>query len=155
MTQFAYHRSLAPMMWVFVVLASIEMLVVHLVVVMIDWRVALVLSLLSLSTVIWIVMLIRSFRRYPVELDDARVLMRAGKLKSVEIARANIAGVRRHFTGDEIKQPGVAKLSLIAYPNVLIALREPVIGARGRKVTAVAHKLDDPDAFFAALGEMG
>lgn len=41
-------------------------------------------------------------------------------------------------------------LGLIAYPNVLVELAEPV-RRRRRAIRAVAHRFDDPAAFIAAL----
>ena len=42
-------------------------------------------------------------------------------------------------------------LSLLAYPNVLVVLAEPVAGRRGRPIRAIAHRLDDPSAFVEAV----
>lgn len=150
---FAYHRAVAPMLWVFVAIASVELVVVHLLAsLLLDWRVAMVLSGLSLATVIWIVLLIRSFPRLPVRVAEGRVLMRIGTLRSAEFAVADIARVRRHWDGAELKRPGVLNLALIAYPNVLIDLRAPIPGRK--PIHAVGHRLDSPDAFVAALGEV-
>jgi hypothetical protein len=139
-------------MWALFALSSIELAVVHLLVtVLAGWQAALMLSALSLAGMGWIVMLIRSFRRLPVRIGHDRVVLRAGRLRTVEVPLAHIAGIQRHWDSALLKQPGTVNLALIAYPNVLIALDPPVV-TRRRPIHAVAHKLDAPDAFLEALG---
>ena len=147
---FAYHRSVAPMMWVLIVIASVELGVVHLLVSLWSRPAAIILSVLSLSTIVWLVMAIRSFRRLPVRIADGMLTMRAGSIKGVTVPTGNVARARFDFEGAELKEQGVRNLALVAYPNVLVELREPVTSGR-RTVRAVAHRLDDPAAFGAAL----
>ena len=138
------------MMWVFMALATVELLVVHFLLALWSPLAAFIVSALTLPTLIWLVVTIASFRRLPVLIGDDRVLMRTGQLKSVSIPLGSIARLRSDWTGDELKQPGVKNLALIAYPNVWIELHMPVQGRRG-PIRAVAHKLDDPTVFRAAL----
>lgn len=145
-----YHRSLAPMMWVFAGLAGIELVVCHFLLALWDWRVALAVSLVSLAGVIWLVGAIRSFRRLPVLVDDERVTFRAGRIARIEVPLSGISNVRTQWDGAELKRGDVLKLALIAYPNVLVELSEP-LRARRRAIRAVAHRFDDPQAFVAAL----
>lgn len=145
-----YHRSLAPMMWVFAVLAGLELVIVHFLLALWDWRVALVVTLVSLAGVIWLVRAIRSFRTLPVTLDEERLVFRAGHIARIETPVANVSAVRTQWAGPELKQRGVLNLGLIAYPNVLVELAEPVTRRR-RAIRAVAHRFDDPAAFIAAL----
>lgn len=147
---FAYHRAVAPMMWVFLGIASVELVVTHLLVAL--WRpwVALGLSLLSLSGIVWLVRLLRSFSRLPVLIEDDRLVMRIGVLKRLDIPRHTIAGRREHWDAALFKGGDAVKLSLMAWPNVVVDLAEPVAGWRG-PVRAVGHRLDDPAAFVAAF----
>lgn len=145
-----YHRSLAPMMWVFAVLAGLELVIVHFLLALWDWRVALVVTLVSLAGVIWLIRAIRSFRTLPVVIDGDRVLFRAGHIAAFETPAANIAAARTQWAGPEVKQRDVLNLGLIAYPNVLVELAEPV-QRRRKAIRAVAHRFDDPAAFIAAL----
>ena len=152
---FPYHRSLAPMMWAFFALAATELVVVHFVLMLlVDWRIALAISLVSLSAVLWIVAMIRSFRRLPIRIEDGRVTMRAGTLRTIVLPLSDIAAVRTQFGAEELKRRGVVNLALIAYPNVLIELATP-IGQGRRQAIAVAHRLDDPAAFVGALDSRG
>ncbi|TGX55943.1 hypothetical protein E5A73_02175 [Sphingomonas gei] len=152
-----YHRSLAPMMWVFFGLACIELVVVHFLVALWDWRVALMLSLISLSGVVWLFVVVASFRRLPVVIDDDGVVLRAGRLRSVRVPLGEIAEIRTHWDGEEVKGRDVLNLALIAYPNVLIELRNALPGRRS--IRRVAHRFDDPAAFqralLAAIGASG
>ena len=145
-----YHRSIAPMMWVFAGLAGIELIVVHFLLALWDWRVALVVMLASLAGVTWLVRAIRAFRRLPVALDGERVVFRAGHIARLDAPIEAIAAVRTQWASAELKQRDVLNLALIAYPNVLVELSPPVVRRR-RAIRAVAHRFDDPAGFIAAL----
>lgn len=146
--RFEYHRSVAPMMWAFVCLASIELLVVH--ALLSHWypKAALILSALTFASILWLVRSIRSFRRLPVLIDADSLVMRVGPMKCFHVPLSDIAGMRPDWTAADLKARGTANLALIAWPNVWIDLRHPQ-GRRG--VRAITHKLDDPDSFRAAL----
>lgn len=150
---FPYARGVAPLLWAFVALAGTEMLVVHLLVaVLLSKVVALALTLASLATIAWMVLLIRSFGRLPVIVGDETLVMRTGFLLRIDVPRASVAALRGSFTRAELKQAGVLNLALLAFPNVLIELAAPVPhGRRKRPVRAIAHRLDDPQGFRSAL----
>ena len=151
MTQaFSYHRAVAPMVWAFLGIAMIELVVTHLLVAL--WRpwVAIGLSTLSLTGVIWLIRQLRAMPRLPVLIEDDRLVMRIGTLKRLDIPRAHVAGLRRHWDAQVFRGGEAVKLSLLAWPNVVIDLTQPVAGWRG-PVRAVAHRLDEPAAFTAAL----
>jgi hypothetical protein len=140
-------------MWVMVALGCGELLVVHLLVALL-WSatVAFVLTLATLASIVWLVILIRSFSRLPVLVDDREVVVRTGSLKSVAVPRANIAAVETSFPPGFFGRPGVLNLALLAYPNVALRLREPLAAKRGRApVGWIAHRLDEPGGFVAAL----
>jgi hypothetical protein len=140
-------------MWVLVALAVAELLVVHLLVALLWSRaIALVLTLLTLAAIAGLVAFVRSFRRLPVLVDGERVVMRVGFKPPVEVAMAQVAAVRTDFSAADTKAAGVVNLALLAFPNVLVELRSPVVrGQRKRPVRAIAHRLDDPAGFRAAL----
>lgn len=144
-----YHRSLAPMMWVFFGLACTELVVVHFLVALWDWRVALALSLVSFSGIVWLGLIIASFRQLPVVLGEDQVLMRAGRLRAVRLRLDEIAEIRTRWDPEEVKGREVLNLALIAYPNVMLELRHPLGGRRA--IRRVAHRFDDPVAFHGAL----
>lgn len=150
---FAYHRSLAPTMWVFFGLAVIELLVVHLLLGLWRPRVAIIVSIVSASGLLWIAMLIRSFRRLPVRIADGRLVMRAGTLRGVSVPLDQVAGLRASWDAAAVKDRSMLNLALIAWPNVVVDLTSPLPGRRA--VTAIAHRLDDPDAFAAAVERLG
>ncbi|WP_051272934.1 hypothetical protein [Sphingomonas phyllosphaerae] len=113
---------------------------------------ALVLTLVSLGTMAWLVRAIRSFQHLPVLIDGDRLVLRAGRLRSVTVERARIAGLRAtEWTHAETRAREVLNLALIAFPNVWIDLAEPLATGRRRRIVAVAHRLDDPAGFAAAL----
>ena len=157
MIDFAYHRSVAPMMWVLVAIACVELVVVHMLVALWKPWVALALSLVSLGGLVWLIGVIRSFPRLPVRIGDGRLLMRVGTLRGIEIPLSAIAGLRKSWDAAAIKHRSVLNLAMIAYPNIVVDLREPIMagGPMPRPVIAVAHRLDDPAAFAATLEQLG
>lgn len=148
MTRFPYHRAVAPMMWVLVGLATTELVVVHLLLSFWHPRVALVLSLMSAAGLVWLIRAIASMKRLPVEIGADTLIMRAGGIKGVSVPLDAIAGVGA--AGSE-RDRSALNLALIAHPNVIVELREPLSGRRAPR--RIAHRLDDPHAFIAALGD--
>ena len=67
---------------------------------------------------------------------------------------ASVRDLPTHWTAEGLKVRGVVNLALIAYPNVVIELDPPVAGKR-TPIKTVAHRLDDPAAFTAALNAVG
>ena len=151
---FSYHRAIAPMLWILVGVGCVELLVTHGLLALWSWRVAAVTSVVTLASLVWLVATIRSFRHLPVLLDARTVVMRVGRFRSLTIARENIAGLRTSWDRAAIRDRSVLNLALIAWPNMVIDLIEPVAMGR-RTIRAVAHRLDDPAAFVTALDRVG
>jgi len=140
------------MMWAFATVATAELFIVHfLVATLWSGTAAALLSALTLLSILWLIGLIRSFRRLPVLVDGDGLLMRAGTLRALRIDAANVGRVRRSFPSAALKEEGMLNLAMLSYPNVIVELAAPVAGRRGRSVRAVAHALDDPDRFAAAV----
>lgn len=139
------------MLWALVAVSVVELCVVHLLIaLLVSGWVALVLTIGSLAGILWLIGLMRSFRIMPVELTEDRLTMRAGSLRAIDLPRGSVLRLRDDFTGADIKAPGMLKLSLLAYPNIVIDLVEPIALGR-RRVTAVAHRLDDAASFAKAF----
>lgn len=138
------------MLWAFVCVASVELVVVHLLLAL--WRpwVALVLSIATGASIIWLVGVIRSMRRLPVLIEPERLVLRVGTLSRVDVPRASVVGLRSQWNASTFRQRDAVKLSLLAYPNVVVELDPPVPGRRA-PVRLVGHRLDDAPAFVAAL----
>lgn len=147
---FSSRRGIAPMLWVLVTLCSIELAVVHLLVAL-WWRpAAIALSVVSLATIVWLVRGILSLSTLPSTLTPAALTLRAGRLARISVPLSAVAGLRKEWDMAALKAPGVRRLSLVAHPNIWVDLKEPVT-RRGRRVHAIAHRLDDPHAFADAL----
>ena len=129
----------------------IELLVVHLLVAGL-WSkaAALILSALSLAMIVWTIVFIRSLKRLPVLVDADSVTMRVGSLRPVRVPAGNIASLRTAWPREALQQRGVLNLGLINYPNVMLDL-DPPLPARRRPLIAIAHRLDDPAGFAAAV----
>jgi hypothetical protein len=147
---FSYRNSIAPTMWMLIALSILEALAVHFLIYFWSPILALILTLLTLGGIAWMVALLRSFKRLPVLVGGEGVTMRVGTLRSVHVPAAQISGLRLSFTDRDVKQPGLINLALIAYPNVLLDLDPPLAGKRAPTRT-IAHRVDDPVAFQAAV----
>ena len=144
------------MMWVLIGLSSIEIATVHFLLSFWNGWVALSASLLTGMTVFWLVCLLLSMRRLPVLLDQNILVMRVGTLRRFDIDRTNIAAVRQRWESGAERAKSVANLALIAYPNIMIDLAEPMMRKRlGRDVaiSSIAHRLDDLPAFLCAMND--
>lgn len=152
---FAYGRQVAPLLWAFVALAAIEMAVVHLLLWHWSRALALVLGGLSAATLVWLVALLLSFRRRPVEIGPRSLRVRTGFLIDAEVRLADIAFVQSGYASADYMPGGLLKASLLAYPNAVVLLRRDVSlpGPFGRKrnVHAVALAVDEPARFLARL----
>lgn len=154
MTQAFTYRAVAPMLWMLVAIGTVELLVTHFLIMMWWPSFAIVFSVVTLIALAWLVRGILSFGRLPVLLAEDRIVMRAGTLREVVVPLASVKLLPTVWTAESVKQRGVVNLALIAYPNVVIELDPPIPGKRA-PITAVAHRLDDPVGFTAALNAVG
>jgi hypothetical protein len=151
---FSGHRGIAPMLWVFASLASIELIVVHLFV-SLKWPAAAwALTLMTLASLIWLVRFITSFKRCPHSLDGERLNLRMGSLRTISVPLEHVAAVRTQWPSGAEKAPGSVNLVPVAYPNRLVDLDPPITGRRG-PLSTVAIRLDELDRFDAALASRG
>jgi hypothetical protein len=148
---FGYSRALAPLLWVFASIMALELVLMHLLVSALGSQVAaLILSAISLAALVWTIHFIRSLQRCPVLVDEEGVTMRVGGLGTVRVPAAHISGLRCSWQREELKQRGVLNYALINYPNVMLEL-DPPLSTRRRTLVAIAHRLDDPAGFTAAI----
>ena len=142
------------MIWVLIGLSSVELVVVHLL--LAHWWpwVAAIVAIVTVCGIGWLVMIVRSFRGMPVLLDGDRLLMRVGRLRSVSVPIDHIGGLRTSCDGATLKQRHVLNLALIAYPNAVVDLATPIVVGR-RRISTIAHRLDDPAGFAVALNRLG
>lgn len=140
------------MLWVLIGLSAIELGVVHALLAFWNGWVALVVSLMTASAMVWLIALVRSMPRLPVLLDDELLVLRVGFLRRFDIMLRDIACVRTSWESRAEKAKTVSNLALIAYPNVMFDLARPVAPGR-RTITTVAHRMDDLPGFLAALND--
>jgi hypothetical protein len=151
---FSYHRSLSPMIGAILALALMEMFAIHLVAMAYwGWKVAIVLGIADASLVVMLVRLLLSFRTHPIVLADGVLTMRTGRRITVAIPLETISGLRENWSGADIKAPDVYNMALIAWPTVMIDLKQPM-KRRRKTITSVAHCVDDPTGFRLAVQPM-
>lgn len=151
---FAYHRHLQPMMIALLVISCIEITVTHLLVAHWSRTAALVMFVISDVSLLYLIGLIRSLRLSPVLLTETGVRLRAGLLVDRTIPYAAIAAVTANPYGETVRAPDSWNIALLAWPNMLIRLSEPLPPrSRWRRdpVRAVALRLDEPGPFLDAL----
>jgi hypothetical protein len=139
------------MMWLFLVIALAELLLVHLLVALWHPHIALGLSFVTLLSILWLVRMIVSLRRYPVVIGEQTVLFRLGRLREIAVPLDRVARLRTSWPRGFHKRRSVLNLALMNYPNVMVELHAPIAGRRGRDLWAIAHRLDDPIGFATAL----
>jgi len=150
MTCFHYHRSLIPMMAVFVAFLLVEAVALHLLLGLWWPALSVALCVVSLLVLAWLLVLIRSFRRLPVILEDEDLVWRCGTLRGLTVPVSQIAGVRAKWTLALVRDRETLNCALIAWPNVVLDLTEPVMMGH-RRISRLVHRLDDQEAFIAAL----
>jgi hypothetical protein len=153
--RFAYHRQLSPLLWALLAIATVEAGVVHLL--LFHWLPAVALAILALSVLamLWLVALLISFRKHPVELGENGLRVRTGFLVDTHVPLDEIAFAQSGFAPADYAQGSLLKASLLAYPNAVVLLRRDIVlpGPFGRRkmVHAVALALDEPTRFLAAV----
>lgn len=148
--RFDYHRSVAPTIGVLIALALAEAMVLHIVAIAIwGWPVAMIVGAIEAMLVAYIVWLLLSFKRLTVVMTDDRLILHAGGLRSATISLGDIVAVAGEWPAERVRLEAI-NFALLAHPNVVLALRRPVAVGRRRR-SAIAHRLDDPAAFTAAL----
>jgi hypothetical protein len=151
--RFSRHRYELPMLGVFLSLALVELLTVHLLVSLWSGAAAWVLSGLSVLAVVQIAWLIRGLVRHPHEIDETNVHVRYGTAGLVEVPLSSIVRADNVAFSPEEKATDVFRATLIASPNVALRL-EPPVAVRRRQMSTITLRLDDPAAFLARLAEV-
>lgn len=133
------------------VAVSVEAIAVHFLVRVASVRVAWLVTILSVVSLVWLVGFTRALVLRPTLLGADRLVVRIGLLWTLEIARGEIAHVAiGRGTAPANGTPGYARFSVLAQPNVLLTLHRPheargLYGKR-RLVTRVGLFLDEPGA---------
>lgn len=152
--QFAYHQAVAPMMWVLLALSLIELLVVHFLISFFYPTIAVIISTITAISIAWLICFLLSLKKMPVLLGPEKLIVRLGNAICVSIDLDNIAGTRNSWSEESLKKEKALRLSLLAYPNLVLDLKEPVTYTsfwKKRSTMCIAHRLDNVDAFCRAL----
>lgn len=145
----AYHRHLMPMAVTLLALQAIEVAIHHLLLAHWSAFAAYVLFVVSDIGLIYMIALIKSFRLRPVLLTPDGVRIRTGLLIDRFVPHDAIAGLETHFDAALVKDKATLNAGLLAWPNLVLLLREPLAGRRPYR--AIAFRLDDPEPFVRAL----
>jgi hypothetical protein len=135
-------------MSVFLCLALLELVAVHLLLVMWSTTAAWILTALSLLAVGQIAWLIRGMIRYPMEIDGSCVRVRFGAAGHLAVPLGTVARTENVAFAPEQKGAHVFRTTILASPNLALHLTEPM---RRRLISTITLRLDDPAAFMAQL----
>ncbi|ASS76158.1 hypothetical protein CIG75_15240 [Tumebacillus algifaecis] len=158
---FTYHRdsSIKALVIVFVLLALLEAVLMHLVIEIWSVTAAWIATASSLYAIVGLVGYYNSFKHCPILVSDDAVYLRIGFSSHTLIAKHNIASVQPIPISFEEKRDKHAFYAVLFFeePQLEIKLHEPVIlhGPFGKKsrVTRVLLKVDEPLSFVQELEE--
>lgn len=151
---FSYHRTVAPMLWAFVALATIEMLVVHLFITLRWPAVGWPLLLASATSVLWMVHWIRSMSRYPHTLTAEALQVRTGSLRLLKVPLASIDRLMSRWPSGDHKGAGAINTVPLAHPNRMLRLNKPIKTRKGM-CQRIALRVDDPIRFDEVMAKHG
>ena len=152
---FTYHKHLAPMCAMLLILSAIEIAVYHLLVAHWSRTAAVVMFIVSDIGFIYLVGLIKSFRFRPVLVTPDGVRIRTGLLIDQCIPLDAIAGVETNFSGEIVRDTATLNAALLAWPNVLLRLDRQLhrrsLLKKQKAFSRIAFRLDDPEPFIRLL----
>jgi len=152
---FAYHKHLAPMCTALLLLSAIEIAAYHLLVGHWSRTAAVIMFILSDIGFIYLVGLIKSFRFKPILLTPEGLRIRTGFLMDQFIPFGAIASVQTSFTGERVRDSATLNAALLAWPNILLQLNQPMhrhsLLKGSKPFHTVAFRLDDPEPFERLL----
>jgi hypothetical protein len=152
---FAYHRYLAPQLWVLLCIVSIEAFGEHILIRHWNAVAGTVLAVISDVGLIYMIGLIKSLRLCPILLTPDGVRVRAGYLIDRVIPYAQIAQLRPLVSGDDVRAATCWNMGLLAWPNVMFDLNSPLPHRnllRGNLLAiTIAFRVDQPAEFTRLL----
>ena len=151
---FAYHRTVAPMIWGLAMLAVCEMLLMHLVLASRSPALRWALLFMSVGSVFLLVFWIRSFRHFPHLLTTEHLRLHTGLLPPIIVPISAIESVATYWEPGEHKGDGAANVVPLAHPNRMLRLKAPIKTRKGL-CDRVAFRVDDAAPFDAAMERLG
>ena len=149
---FTSEGSELPLLYVFLALASVELLVVHFLVSLASPAAAWILSGLTALAIVQILMIVRRIKARPTLATADHLIVRSAKGHQFVLPWKQVELVEKVGFGPEPKGFDVLRASLLSHPNVLVTIQKPVRSrrfGRERSVRKIALRLDDPDTFLA------
>lgn len=157
---FTMHRRSGYLLFVgvIVVLAVIEMVGTHVVLMRVAPTVAIVATILSAYSLLWLVGVAHAVRLSPLRFTPSGVVIERGVLRRTVVPEHAIARALAIATAPAVPADDMADLSYVE-PNVLLELHAPVdvhgLFGRRRRATKLLLSIDDRDAFLRRLSDSG
>ena len=147
---FSCHRNEMPMIWGLGTLAAAELLIVHLLVSMWSGAAAWALTALTIAAVAQAAWMIRAMITRPVLVGATDVTVRFRTRTPIVVPIDAIDRVEDSALAPAPRGDGVFRGTLLAHPNVTLRI-EPPIRHDGRRIDAIALRIDTPEEFRAAI----
>lgn len=144
---FTRHRYEMPTLAVFIAIAVVELLVVHLLVSLWSATAAWVLSGLTALMLGQIVLLVDGMIRWPTIIDSDGITVRYGRRGEIFVPLAQVVSVEDVAFRLEEKGADTFRATVLAQPNLAIRLSEPLKYKR-RNLLSIAMRLDEPASFL-------
>lgn len=152
---FAYHKHLAPMCAALLTLSVIELAVYHLLIGHWSQNTAIVMFIISGLGFIYLVGVIKSFRFRPILITPEGIHIRAGILIDRFIPFEALKGIQTSFVGEQIRDAANMNTALLAWPNILLQLHDPLprqsFLKRKEPFNTISFRLDNPEPFIRIL----
>ena len=138
-------------------LVVIETIVIHLLLMHYSWLLAIVVSLVSISALIWLVDDYEAMGRLHSEVTHDALLLRIGRRTAEKIPKHLLKSVCKPTWKDVPDEPDRLYLNITkpAEPNKLLTFHKPVAiklpGGLRKQVTRFALFVDEPDQFIGSL----
>jgi len=159
MTQsFSHHQARStPIIATLAILVVLETVGVHLVLFRYSLLLAIAVSLLSLSALIWLMADYMALGRLTTLVTDEAIVLRVGRRAKAALPRKLLASAISPSWSDLPDAPNRSYLNITkpAGPNVLLTFSEPVVvnlpGGLRRSIRMLAVFVDTPEDFLAAI----
>ncbi len=159
--QWGSGKVLRPLLMAVCCIATLELVVLHVLLLAIVESVTWVwlLAALELYAVLWLIGLLRGFRSWPHVIDDDQVTLRVSAFDEVVVARDAILGARvkpERPSGRRLRPDADGHAHFVmGEADVELDIADGGLAGRGdagTSVTTLAIAVDDPRGFVAAVG---
>lgn len=151
---FFLSSDVAQMAWMFVLIAAVESIALHILAASIGGLITATVVILGDVLIVYSVGIARSVGAIPIEVEEDQVRVRIGILFDGEVSRGNLTVSTPFATGVK-HRGGCLNGALLSSPNMFLRLTHPVdikvFGLFHKRVDCMKLKVAEPEAFAASI----